>query len=168
MNLFFLRHGIAAELDTAGLATDAARPLTPKGRRELRHTIRAWQAMELRCEVILSSPLVRARQTAELVAAGLEAEKGLTLAEELKPGGSAQKLVQKIAALTPAPKNILLVGHEPDLSRQISLFVTGDADGGFALKKGGLARLKTEHLQAGKCATLAWLLTPAQMRVMGK
>jgi len=164
MNLFLLRHGIAVELEVAGLATDAARPLTPTGRRQLRHTINAWQAMALRCDVILSSPLVRARQTAEMAAKELEAP--LTFAEELKPGGNVEKLVQKITGLKSSPKNVLLVGHEPDLSQLLSLLVAGQAVGGFALKKGGLARLKTEQLTVGKCATLAWLLTPAQMKLM--
>lgn len=164
MNLFLLRHGIAEELDAASLAADAARPLVPKGRRQLRQAIQAWQAMELECDVILSSPLVRARQTAEMVAEALNFP--LTVAEELKPGGSVEKLVRKIAGLAPAPKNVLLVGHEPDLSQLLSLLVTGQTDGGFALKKGGLARLKTDKLQAGKCATLVWQLTPAQLKLM--
>lgn len=64
------------------------------------------------------------------------------------------------------PENLLLVGHEPDLSKLISLLVAGKIGPGFALKKAGLAKLEVESLRAGQCATLAWLLTPTQMNLM--
>ena len=122
--------------------------------------------MELRFDAILSSPLVRARQTSEIVAVDLKSRNRLAFTDELKPGGSAKKLVQKIAAQKINSGDVLLVGHEPDLSHLISLLVTGSRDVGFALKKGGLAKLEIEKLRAGKCATLAWLLTPAQMKLI--
>ena len=166
MNLFFLRHGIAVERDEFDYASDAARPLTPKGKKQLRAAAAALRAMELRFDVIFSSPLVRAKQTAEIIAAELKLQKRLVFADELKPGGSAKKLVQTIGGLKPLPENILLVGHEPDFSELISLLVTGNTGAGFALKKGGLAKLEIEKLRVGKCASLAWLLTPAQMKLM--
>jgi len=166
MNLFFLRHGPAVECDEFDYANDAARPLTPKGKKQLRSIAAALRAMELHFNVILSSPLVRARQTAEIIAAELKLTKRLALTDELKPGGDAKKLAQKINGLKSGPENVLLVGHEPDFSEWISLLVTGNGSAGFALKKGGLAKLEVEKLRAGKCATLAWLLTPAQMKLM--
>ena len=166
MNLFLLRHGIAVERDEFDYANDAARPLTPKGKRQLRHIAAAMRALELNFDLILSSPLVRARQTAQLIAAELKLQKRLVFVDELKPGGDAKKLVQQIAGLKKVPGSVLLVGHEPDFSELISLLVTGNHGGGFALKKGGLAKLEIQKLRAGKCATLAWLLTPAQMKLM--
>ena len=166
MNLFLLRHGLAVEPGTAGFENDASRPLTPKGKLQLRIIVAVMRVMELRFEVIWSSPLVRARQTAEMVAKDLKARRQLELVEELSPGGDAVKLIKKLRALKPAPKNILLVGHEPDLSELISRFVTGKTGAGFALKKAGLAKLEVEKLRAGRCATLAWLLTPGQMKLM--
>ncbi len=124
------------------------------------------RAMELRFDVILSSPLVRARQTAEIVAADLKLAKRLVFADALKPGGDAKKIVQNISGLKKVPGNALLVGHEPDLGELLSLLVTGKNGAGFALKKAGLAKLEIEGLRSGKCATLAWLLTPAQMKLM--
>ncbi len=166
MNLFLLRHGIAVERDEFDAANDEARPITRKGRRQLRAVAKAMRAMELRFDTILSSQLVRARQTAEIITAEFKLEQRLALANELKPGGGAKKLIQKIGGLKPAPENVLLVGHEPDLNELISLLVTGQAGGGFALKKGGLAKLKIEKIRSGKCALFAWLLTPAQMKLM--
>jgi phosphohistidine phosphatase len=166
MNLFVLRHGIAVEPGAPGVASDAERPLIPKGRRQLHQITAAMRDLALRFDVILSSPLVRARQTAEIVAADLKLKQRLTLATELKPGGNAKKLVQKINSLKPPPANVLLVGHEPDLSRLISLLISGRSEAGILLKKGGLAKLELEKLRGGKCAALAWLLTPGQMKRM--
>ena len=166
MNLYLLRHGLAVERGTPGYEDDATRQLTPKGRRQVREVAAAMQAMELRFETILSSPLVRAHQTAEITAAGLKLKKYLAFADELSPGGPANKLVEKISELKSAPENILLVGHEPDLGELISLLVTGKKGAGLALKKAGLAKLEIENLRAGQCAMLAWLLTPKQMKLM--
>ena len=166
MNLFLLRHGLAVECDEFDYAHDAARTLTPKGKKQLRNVAATLRAVELHFDAILSSPLMRAYQTAEIIASELKSRKRLALADELKPGAAVKKLVLKITGLKPAPENVLLVGHEPDFSELLSLFVTGRAGGGFALKKGGLAKLEIEKLRAGKCAQLVWLLTPAQMRLM--
>ena len=166
MNLFFLRHGVAVERDEFDYINDAARPLTPNGIKQLRAVAAALRAMGSGFDVVLSSPLVRARQTAEIIAAELKMQKRLVFADELKPGGGAKKLAKKIAGLKKVPENALLVGHEPDFSELISLLVTGNQGGGFALKKGGLAKLEIQKLRAGKCAILAWLLTPAQMKLM--
>jgi phosphohistidine phosphatase len=166
MNLFLLRHGVAVERDEFDYAGDDARPLTPKGKKQLRHVAAAMRALKLDFDEILSSPLVRARQTAEIIAAELKLQKRLVIADELKPGGDAKKLVQKITGLKKVPANVLLVGHEPDFSELISLLATGNHGGGFALKKGGLAKLEIQKLRAGKCAILVWLLTPAQMKLM--
>ena len=166
MDLFLLRHGPAVERGTPGFENDGTRPLTPKGRRQSHKIAKAMRAMGLEFELVWSSPLVRARQTADIVAAGLELKDRCFLAEELSPGGNAGKLIQKIGRLKPAPKNILLVGHEPGLGELASRLVTGAAGAGFALKKNGLAKLEAEILHNGKCAALAWLLTPGQMKLM--
>jgi phosphohistidine phosphatase len=166
MNIFLLRHGLAVERGTPGFETDAARPLTPKGKRQLRQVAAAARALELRFDLILSSPLIRARQTAEIVAQELKSKQRTVLADALAPGGSMKDLVQKISGLKSPPENLLLVGHEPDLGQLISRLVTGKTGAGFALKKGGLAKLEVTTLRAGKCAVLAWLLTPGQMKWM--
>ena len=166
MNLYLLRHGIAVDIAELDFAGDAARPLTPKGRRQLRKVAAALRAMKVKFDTLLSSPLVRTQQTTEVIATELKFKSKPGFSYELRPGGSAEKLIQQINALKPVPENLLLVGHEPDLSELLSLLVTGYAGGGFSFKKAGLAKLEVEKLSAGKCATLAWLLTPAQMKLM--
>lgn len=166
MQLFLLRHGLAVERGTRGFDEDSARPLTPKSRRQLRKTAAAIKKLEPDFDLILSSPYLRARQTAEIVAAGLKLKKRLKFSNALAPGGGAAILMRQLERERPAPRRILLVGHEPDLSRLVSLLATGGLQLQLDFKKGGLCKLEAEKLRAGKCATLVWLLTPKQMKMM--
>jgi phosphohistidine phosphatase len=166
MELYLLRHGLAVERGTAGFENDSARPLTPKGRRQLRKIAAAMKQMDLNFDLILSSPLLRAKQTAEIVAAELKLKKRLKFSKALAPGGDAAVLFRQLERVKPSPGNVLLVGHEPDLSRLVSRLVTGGVQLKMDFKKGGLCRLDAENLRAGKCATLAWLLTPRQMKLL--
>ena len=169
MNLFILRHGLAADLGDPGLPKDlkdADRPLTPKGKQKLWRTTEAMQALELRFDVVISSPLLRAMQTAQIVTEALALRKKLILTDHLAPGGSPKALVEQINALSPRARNILLVGHEPYLSKLIALLTTGDPGAALELKKGGLAKLELKQLRCARCATLAWLLTPKQICLM--
>ena len=166
MNLFLLRHAPAAERGTAGFADDASRPLTPAGRRELKTIPAALKKMDLDFDLILSSPFLRAKQTAEIISGELKLKRRLNFSETLKPGGGQKKLVAELTRLKPPPENLLLVGHEPDLSRLISRLVTGQPDAGFALKKSGLVKLEIESLRLGQCAKLVWLLTPKLMKLI--
>ena len=164
MNLYLLRHAPAVARGTPGFADDRARPLTPAGRRELRQISAAMKTIELQFDLIYSSPLLRAKQTAEIVATELKRKKILKFTRALEPAGSRRNLIAEINRFQPAPENILLVGHEPDLGELISLLVAGRPGHGFALKKSGLAKLKMGELRFGQCATLAWLLTPKLMK----
>jgi len=166
MNIFILRHGIAVEPGTHGFENDADRPLIPKGERRLRSTAAAMKKLELSFDLILSSPFVRAKQTAEIVATELKLKKRIEFFEGLVPGGNPRALIHALNELKPAPENVLLVGHEPYLSRLISLLVSGHADAVIEMKKGGLCKLEVVELRLGQCARLAWLLTPSQMELM--
>jgi phosphohistidine phosphatase len=166
MNLYVLRHGIAVEPGTPGYERDADRPLTPEGERKLRQIAEAMEALELSFDLILSSPYLRALQTAEIVAKALKGRKKVELSESLTPGGSTRKLVELLNRVQPSPESVLLVGHEPYLSGLISLLVSGDAGFAVVMKKGGLCKLSTESLKSGRCAALEWLLTPKQMALM--
>jgi phosphohistidine phosphatase len=167
MNIYVLRHGIAAEPGATGIKADAERPLIPKGEQRLREAAAAMQKMGLSFDAIISSPYLRAKQTAEIVARILKLEKKLAISNDLIPGGNPQALIRQLNGLKPAPENVLLVGHEPYLSRLIALLASGDTTATIEMKKGGLCKLEAEELEHGHCATLAWLLTPKQMELMG-
>jgi phosphohistidine phosphatase len=166
MNIFILRHGIAVERGTPGFENDSQRPLTPKGKRQLRKTAGAMKKMNLRFDLILSSPFERAKQTAEIVAEELKLKKRLKFSDELQSGGEQKRLIREVAELKPPPENALLVGHEPDLSRLISLLVSGGENMAIDFKKGGLCKLEVETLRSCSSAKLIWLLTPKQMKLM--
>lgn len=166
MDIYILRHGIAVEPGTPGYEDDSVRPLTPKGKRQLRKSTAAMKKMKLRFDAILTSPYERARCTAEIVAEELKLKKRLKIAEQLKSDGDPEKLIEEAARLQPAPESLLLVGHEPYLSQLISVLVSGSDDAEVDFKKGGLCKLEAAELAFGKCAQLAWLLTPKQMKQM--
>lgn len=166
MNIFILRHGIAVERGTKGFDSDSQRPLTPKGRRQLRKSAAAMKRMRLHFDLILSSPYERAKKTAEIVAGELKLTKRLRLTDALRAEVAPASVVAEMMGLKRGPEDVLLVGHEPYLSRLISLLVSGNGDMMIDLKKGGLGKLEVEKLHPGKCAQLAWLLTPKQMKVM--
>ena len=166
MKLYLMRHGLAVERGTPGYDSDRERPLTPKGERRIRRVAEALQRMELSFDVILSSPLVRARQTADVLLEEVKTRRELRLTEHLAPGGNAKELVSLIQGLPGPPQDVLLVGHEPDLGHLTSLLLTGTDAMTIIFKKGGIASLTVESLRAGRCATLEWLLTSRQLELM--
>ena len=166
MKLYILRHGIAVERGTRGFENDADRPLTLKGEERMRAIADAMEAMELEFDLILSSPYVRARQTAEIVVDTFEARNMLQISEHLASDGDPKKLIADLNRRKPEPKSVLLAGHEPYLSELVAMLISGNTSSSILLKKGGLCKLSVETLKPGRCATLEWLLTPKQMLLM--
>ncbi len=160
MELYILRHGIAAERGTPGYKKDSERPLTPEGEEKMQQIADAMRGMDLKFDLILSSPYIRADRTAKIVAGELDEE--VSYSDHLVPGGNALELIGEIN--DERPQRVLLVGHEPDLSSLISVLTTGGSDARIELKKGGLCKLTTDKLVFGQCATLNWLLTPKHLR----
>jgi len=160
MEIYVLRHGIAVERGTSGYKKDSDRPLTKEGEEKTHQIASAMLAMDLKFDLILSSPYERAARTAQIVAEELDEE--VTFTEFLEPDGNPLALISHIN--DEKPQRILLVGHEPALSGLISVLVTGDGDAAIELKKGGLCKMTAGKLTFGQCATLNWLLTPKQLR----
>jgi phosphohistidine phosphatase len=157
MKLYILRHGDAGEPGETQFK-DTERALTPKGIQRTKQLAHALREMEISFAVIMSSPLTRARQTAEIIARGTE--KKVDLTDALTLSGDMEKLVAQITMIRPVPESVLLVGHEPYLSGFISLLCVGGPELPVKMKKGALCRLEIENLICGKCATLEWLLQP--------
>jgi phosphohistidine phosphatase len=166
MNLYLLRHGIAVEPGIAGYELDSERPLTAKGENRLRTTARAMVELELSLDLILTSPFLRAKQTAEIIARRFKLQKKLAFSDDLTPGGNPRLLIEQLNRLRPKPENVLLVGHEPYLSKLIALLAAGNTSLDIDFKKGGLCKLETEFLHYGRCARLVWLLPPRLLEMM--
>jgi phosphohistidine phosphatase len=163
MNLYLLRHGIAVEPGTAGYELDSERPLTARGKNRLRAAARAMKKLALSFDLILSSPFLRAKQTAEIIAKDLKLRKQLAFSDDLTPAGNPRLLIQQLNQCRPEPESVLLVGHEPYLGKLVALLASGNTSLEIDFKKGGLCKLEVEFLQYGRCAKLVWLLTPRLM-----
>jgi phosphohistidine phosphatase len=162
MEIYILRHATAVERGIPNYQNDGDRPLTAAGRQHMHAAARSMLGLGLQFDLILSSPYRRAAETAHIVAGALGGR--VTCTDFLQPDGNIHNLIRQINERHPGC--VLLVGHEPDLSRMISVLVTGGCDAAIELKKGGLCKLTAEKLGFGRCATLRWLLTPKQLRAM--
>jgi phosphohistidine phosphatase len=153
--LYFLRHGKAGQGDPSD-PTDDARELTDTGVTELKAASAVWRRLNLRPDVILSSPLPRARQTAELFAAGIHSSHPPVVDDRLRPGADWADMAQALAAHRDA-RRVMFVGHEPDQSSAISL-LTGARS--VRLRKAGLACIEFPGIPEPGAGELAWLLDP--------
>ena len=162
MEIYVLRHGIAVERGTPGYKKDSDRPLTKEGEEKVEQIAQAMLAMDLKFDLILSSPYVRAAKTAKIVASELDQE--VTFTEFLEPDGNGLALTTLIN--DEKPQRVLLVGHEPNFSELTSRLLTGKERMAINFKKAGLCKLTAEPVASGR-ATLEWFLTPKLMELMG-
>jgi phosphohistidine phosphatase len=154
--LWVLRH---AEAEPHGTRSDAERRLTPRGEAQARAAGAALSRLDVAFAAVLFSPKTRARQTAELASEGWpDAQRELLAAHEpLASGFDGTQALQALSLLD-ADGRLLVVGHEPDLSRTV-----GDLTGGrIDLKKGGLAVVRLE----GVAGELAALLRPRELALI--
>jgi phosphohistidine phosphatase len=153
--LYFLRHGKAGQGDPTD-PTDDARELTDTGRAELKAAAPLWRRLNLRPDVILSSPLPRALQTAELFAAGIGSNREPIVDDRLRPGADWADLARALAAHRDA-RRVMFVGHEPDFSIAIQELTGARA---VRIRKGGLACVEFPGMPEPGAGELAWLLDP--------
>ncbi len=153
MKVYFLRHGEADWPDWQG--SDDERPLTKKGKKEMKRVAEFLSGHEIEPAIILSSPLPRAAQTAEIVADELELE--VTDEPALAPGFDSEKLAAILKQY--AGQDVMLVGHEPSLSQAVAA-VTG---GQVKLSKAGLVRVDVDDPNQLH-GQLIWLLSPKLMK----
>lgn len=168
MLLYLMRHGPAGERGDPAYPDDTQRPLTDEGRRKTRLAARGLRRMGIAVDVVLTSPLVRARQTAEIAATELRLPISLLReSRNLEPGAAAGDLFSELAAENVAG-SVLLVGHEPDLSRLTSLLITSKPrDMEVLLKKGAVCLVEVAEMPPAHAGALRFLMQPAQLRAIG-
>jgi phosphohistidine phosphatase len=132
----------------------------------MRRSAEGMLALGLTYDLILSSPYLRARQTADIVAQILKTPEGVQLSDTLTPAGSPRQLLAALHTDYRERQDVLVVGHEPYLSRLISTLLTGGPNLSVVMKRGGLCTLAVETLRFGRCANLVSLLTPGQLRCL--
>ena len=168
MNLYLLRHGIAVAGDEPGIEMDGERPLAPKGIKRMRKEAKGIRRLGITFDAILTSPLVRARQTAEIAAEILGMESQLQEISGLAPESSVENLLFGLARFQNR-EHLLLVGHQPLLGKTAAFLLYGKDRSSLdiELKKGSLCAIEVDGLPPDKPGTLHWLLAPKQLRLMG-
>ena len=153
MILYFLRHGLAGDR-ISWQEGDHVRPLSDKGKERMHQEAGKIASLDLGIDCIITSPLTRALQTAQIVAEHLGMQDDLIVDERLAPGFDHDSLAEILHAY-PKVKSLLLVGHEPDFSETISAIIGG---GRIVCKKGSLAKVNiAEETMEG---VLEWLAPP--------
>jgi phosphohistidine phosphatase len=170
VQLYILRHGEAGKrMAGSSSGKDSERALTVAGRQEVEEVVEALFELGLEPDFIATSPLRRARQTADVVAKRLKVKKAsLEEWDELKPEGRLADLYKKLSQFKPGSE-IIIVGHEPQLSTAIAEVVFGKAaaaPGKIVLKKAGLAKVSITSFQPSVQGELRWLLAPKHMKRM--
>jgi phosphohistidine phosphatase len=161
--LYLVRHAIAAERGPAW-PDDAKRPLTHKGVARMRDVVRGLRALDVSVDLVATSPLVRAKQTAEILIDGLKPAPALTVLPALAPGVVPADIGAALAQLKKA-QTLALVGHEPGLG-ELACWLIG-AKAPLPFKKGGVARIDLPHVSPAGAGQLVWLATPKMLRALG-
>lgn len=161
--LYIMRHGIAVERGATGFTDDSKRPLTPEGAKKMQEIARGLMRLGLELDWIVSSPLVRALETAKIVTEELACGAPLDTCDELRPGGSAESLIAFLAKHAER-KRVLVTGHEPDLSELAGRLLGAGRRVNLALKKGGCCLIAFDEFPPKSPGRLVWWLTPRIMR----
>jgi len=158
MKLYFLRHGEAASANGITIKSDAERPLTKEGIEILKIQGKAFEKLNIQPDIIWTSPLVRARQTAEVVAKQLDLEDRIVETPKLACGAGLDS-IREIVDTKPHVQSAMFVGHEPDFSTIIGKLIARSG-ATVEMKKGGIALVETEFPILAGAGVLMWLLTP--------
>ena len=162
--LYLIRHAIAAERGE-DWPDDDTRPLTERGVGRFKECVKGLAWLDVQVDEIFTSPLVRAKQTAEILAAGLTGKPPIKVLDALSPGHTPTSV---LAALNKAARRrrIAIVGHEPDLG-ELAAHLVG-AGRALPFRKGGACRIDVESLSSRRAGALDWFVTPKVLRRLGR
>lgn len=163
MRIYLLRHAIAVDRGSAAYVDDD-RPLTEEGKEKMSKAAKGLASLITDIDVILTSPLIRAQDTARIAARALRAEQKVQICNELSAGSSVKNLMSLMSTFR-GLNNIMLVGHEPDLGFVASLLL-GSENSIIEFKKGSLCCIEVSTLPPRSKGTLIWHLQPKHLRAL--
>lgn len=167
MRLYIMRHAEAVPRGTQNFR-DAQRPLTPQGQEQSRYAALALQRLEIPVGSIVSSPLVRATQTAEGLRAVLGHEVRVTISVKLLPETDPRESSQALEEYADED-HLLVIGHQPHLGDWISYLLAGPGPATVVMKKGGIAGLELDEVPPDPgSASLRWLMTLKQLSLIAR
>lgn len=161
---YIVRHAIAAERGPEW-PDDSKRPLTDRGIDRFKEAVDGLVWLGVEVDVIFTSPLVRAKQTAQLLSAGLPAKPPIKTLDRLAPGHVPAETMEEVAREASGRSRVAIVGHEPDLG-ELTGWLLGSRRT-VPIKKGGVCLLELDTLSS-RHGTLAWHLPPKVLRKLGK
>lgn len=159
MKIYLMRHGIASEPDGQSIEGDRQRSLTTEGRNKIEQIAGKLKKMGIKPDLFLSSPYVRAEQTASILAKEFDCMRHLMFSDLLAPDGETEAIISEVVAKYMRDE-LYIVGHEPCLGLLISVLTTASHDLAINIKKGSVCCLSTEDLRLERRAALDWLLPP--------
>jgi phosphohistidine phosphatase len=160
LELYLIRHGVAAERGE-DYPDDSKRPLTSSGMSKLRQEAKALNELGVCFDIIITSPLVRAKQTAEVLAGTLKEKPPVTTSDALAPAVTPAAVVQEIGRHMRKAR-IALVGHEPNLGELAGRLI--GAKSPIQFKKGAICRIDFDVLPPKSLGQLQWFVTPRMLR----
>jgi phosphohistidine phosphatase len=161
--LYLVRHAIAAERGDEW-PDDTKRPLTERGISRFKEGVKGLLVLDVAVDEIFTSPLLRARQTAELLASGVVTKPTVKVLDALAPGHTPAVVMAQLAKAAKR-RRMALVGHEPDLGELIAHLL--GAQRAVPIKKGAVCRIDVEGLAAKRAGSLIWFVTPKVLRKLG-
>ena len=164
VELYIVRHAIAAERGPEW-PDDSKRPLTERGIERFREIVDGLVWMDVQIEIVLTSPLVRAKQTAQYLSSGLPARPPIAVIDALAPGHVAAEIMEQVAREARGHRRVAAVGHEPDLG-ELAGWLLGTRRA-VPIKKGGVCRIDLDSLTA-RHGTLVWQIPPKALRKLGR
>ncbi|MGQ0734734.1 MAG: phosphohistidine phosphatase SixA [Acidobacteriota bacterium] len=165
IQLYLVRHAIAAE-GGPNYPDDRKRPLTTEGIARFKQAVEGLKDLDVRLDLVLTSPLVRASHTAELLVAGVAGKPRLETLEALAPGGRMLQVLEAVAKYSKRAKHLAVVGHEPDLGELAARYLR--ARGAVEFKKGAVCCIELDGALPTGPGTLKWLLPPRALRKMAR
>ena len=163
LQLYLIRHGVAAARGP-DYPDDSKRPLTNKGIAALRRAARGLNALNVTFDLIITSPLVRTRQTADVISESLHGKPSVVASDSLAPAGTPAAVIQEIAKHHRKSK-LALVGHEPNIGELAARLIGARAP--ISFKKGAICRMDFDVLPPKGVGQLRWFLTPRILRKAG-
>jgi phosphohistidine phosphatase len=161
-SIYIVRHGAAVDIGEQGVSSDAEKHLSSAGTEKTEEAAKGLASLGVVPDLVATSPLVRAKQTAEIIARITGCKRKMEILEFLAPGGSIPKIVKCLR--NRSAETLLLVGHMPDLAELGSFLLTGNIDMDMTFKKASVLHVSYEdRLEAGTCR-LEWLLQPRMLR----
>jgi phosphohistidine phosphatase len=164
LELYLIRHGVAEERGE-DWPDDSKRPLTPDGIVKLRKVARGLNEVGVAFDQIVTSPLVRTRQTAEVFSEELKSKPPMTTSDALAPAGTPAAVIQEITKHVRKAR-VALVGHEPNLG-ELAAQLIGSRNP-IEFKKGGICRIDFDMLPPKGGGMLRWFLPPKMLRKLGE